>query len=186
MIKKVGETLSNELYHYGVKGMKWGTRKLSITPHTTIARTAGKVISKQLPYVTVSEGMRNAKNAAKQARIDTKKQLKESTKKPNLFKRKKIIKDAEKQARNDSFAKDKQSNKEWRDSKNQTDASVRKLSKKNIAVIATTATVAVGSSVVLSLVQNKFEKNLKESFAKKPISSLSNKELYNMGLARVK
>lgn len=87
----------NELYHYGVKGMKWGHRKKS--------------------YVTVRQAVKNADSAAKTAAkesIAADKAKSKSGERVTYRQASKNARDAMKEARKESIAKDKAYNKQQR------------------------------------------------------------------------
>lgn len=88
--------------------MKWGVRKkVPVAVGNMIARG----VSKKMPYVTVIQGRDNARKAAAKARKDTINKINNSPDK-KYIKKKKMIRDAEKQARKESIAKDKAFNRE--------------------------------------------------------------------------
>lgn len=88
-----------ELYHYGVKGMKWGVRKKRDRPASV--RTARK----------------QAKEAGKQAAKDTVNRMNASHKKHTLREYNNAARKAKRQAEMDSFRETKASNKQKRAAK---------------------------------------------------------------------
>lgn len=110
---------SNELYHYGVKGMKWGVRKDK--------------------YVTVRQAVKNAKKAGKQARKESLAADKENLK-GQLGGWRKAVKNgskAYKQAQKESFARDNAYNKELRNKNKSEDyLRARELQKKPVSQLS--------------------------------------------------
>lgn len=159
----------NELYHHGVKGMKWGVRR-AIVP-TIAGRTIARGVSKKIPYVTVIQGRDNAKKAAKEARKDTINKINNSPYK-KYIKKNTAIRDAEKKARKESFAADKAKNKELREKR-----------KANKTKMSTKQKVAVGATVTATILAGAFAaKKISDIHAFKP---LSESELSKMGLTRL-
>lgn len=163
----------NELYHYGVKGMKWGVVR---GPRVAVAagRTIARGVSKKLPYITVIQGRDNAKKAAKEAKKDTINKINNSPYK-KYIKKNTLIRDAEKKARKESFAADKAKNKELREE--------RKADKANKPKMSTKQKVAVGATVTATILAGAFAaKKISDIHAFKP---LSESELSKMGLTRL-
>ncbi len=92
---------NNKLTHHGILGMKWGVRRTQ----------------KQLKYVTIRQANKNAKNAMKEARLDSIAKDRASSKYVTVRQANKNARKAMKEARLNSIAKDKELNKTLREAK---------------------------------------------------------------------
>ena len=144
--------VNGELYHHGIKGMKWGKRRFqnndgSLTPAGRKRYSEGDNGDRK--YVTIRQASKNAKEAQR----DAVRKLNESNKKHTAHQYSKAIKNA----RKESIAEDKDRNKELRDTPEAKAARKEKAVKaaKVGAAVAGTALAAYGAYKVHEAVKDK-------------------------------
>lgn len=136
--------MNEELYHHGVKGMKWGVRRYQNADGSYT--NAGKK-----RYVTTRQANKNAKAAANQARKDS---IAADKAKGGVrfYKANRNAKMAAAKARKESFAKDKQYNKDLRaekvnNAKNNAKDLANRVKNRNITDQDKRKAIVVGGSV---------------------------------------
>lgn len=139
---------SNELYHHGIKGQKWGRRRFQNSDGSLTA--AGRK-----RYVTVRQAGKNAKQAEKEAV----RKLNASSEKHTLHQYSKAIKAANKQSRANDKAYNKQLREERKAERNTPEAQAARKEKakkalKVGAAVAGTALAAYGTYKVAQYVQS--------------------------------
>lgn len=168
--------VDGELYHYGVKGMKWGVRRHSNNSfvETTKMRPRGVVMDERGAYkqkrprgvvmdergaITVGQAYKSAKAAGKQAAKDAINSMNASPKKHTLREYNNAARNAKRQAQMDSFRESKAQNKQIKDNK-----STNPNRKREIAIAATavagTALAAYGAHKLTNAIR---DKNFKHS-----------------------
>ena len=151
----------NELYHHGIKGMKWGVRRFQ-TKDGGLTSAGRKRYSDgdSGKYVTVRRGIKNANVARKAAIKQSIRDMNNSPKKHTLYQYNKAANKAGDAAAKDSIRKDKAYNKQLRAEKkaaaNTPEAiAKRKKALKVGAAVAGTALAAYGAYKASEAIKDK-------------------------------
>ena len=119
--------MNNEIYHHGIKGMKWGIRRFQ-------TKDGGLTAAGRRRYITAAQAQRNATKAANNARKKSIAESRASNDKGlgSFARANRKALNAKRNAYNESIAKDKAYNRQLKDNKKaESDASKQSLIQKH-------------------------------------------------------